>query len=343
MGRGIASFLGNEVREGKLCGDFWDRFMKRRIVLRLVDAVATTLGATLLVFIALQVLPGNYVRTLTSQVASGIPEEQIQQMERDAGVDRPIIAQLPWWWARMFRGDFGTSLYHLRPTLSLWARAAPVTLQLAIMALVAAVLAGVSAGLISAVYKDKPVDYLVRAAARLGTSAPDFWVGTLILLYSSLVLGYAPPKEFAEFTESPLRNLQHMAIPAAVLGYRLAAPVTLMARDTMLDVLGQNYMRTAYAKGLSRNAAITRHALKNVMLRVVPFVGGQVGLLMGGVVVVETLFHLPGIGLLTYDSLYLRDYPQVQTQVLFFVIIVVLSNLMVAVLHGLLDPRIRRS
>ena len=210
------------------------------------------------------------------------------------------------------------------------------------MALVVAVLAGVSAGLLSAVHKDKPLDYLVRGAARVGTSAPDFWVGTLILLYSSLVLGYTPPKEFAGFTENPLRNLQLMAIPAAVLGYRLAAPITLMARDTMLDVLHQNYMRTAYAKGLSPNTAITRHALKNAMLCLVPFVGAQVGLLMGGVVVVETLFGLPGIGRLTYDSLYLQDYPQVQTQVLFFVIIVVLTNLTFAVLHGLLDPRIRR-
>lgn len=314
--------------------------MQRYVLRRLLLAVPTIFGVIVFVFVALRVLPGSVVDAL-AQNGSILTEEQRTELERQWGLDRPLYVQFGLWWAGIFRGDFGTSLFHQRPTLSLWAHSVPVTLQLALMGVMIALLMGVPIGVLSAVKQDKPVDYLARLVAILGVSAPDFWIGTLIIVYSAIWFGYMPPADFAGFFDNPATNLQQMAVPAVILGYRLSAVIMRMTRATMLEVLRQDYMRTAYSKGLSRNAAIYRHALRNAMIPVVTIVGAQLSRLLGGVVILETLFSLPGMGRLTFDSIYLRDYTQVQTQVFFIAVVFVLMNLVVDLSYGLLDPRIR--
>lgn len=315
--------------------------MQRYVMRRLLLAAPTIVGVIVFVFIALRVLPGNVVVAISGE--GFLTEQQIADLEQQFGLDRPLIVQFGLWWAGIFRGDFGDSLFHHQPTLSLWARSVPVTLQLALMGIGLALLIGVPIGVLSAVQQDKPLDYLGRIVAILGVSAPDFWIGTLIIVYSAIWFGYMPPADYAAFFDNPSRNLQQVAFPAVILGYRLSAVIMRMTRATMLEVLRQDYMRTAYAKGLTPNTAIYRHALKNAMIPVVTIVGTQLSRLLGGVVILETLFSLPGMGRLTFDSIYLRDYTQVQTQVFFIAVVFVVMNLLVDLSYGLLDPRIRYS
>jgi peptide/nickel transport system permease protein len=302
--------------------------------------VPTIFGVIVFVFIALRVLPGNVIQALTAE-GGFLSEEQIATLEKELGLDKPLVVQFGLWWAGVFKGDFGHSLFHKKPTLTLWVKSVPVTLQLAIMGLLLALLIGVPIGTLSAVYQDKPIDYIARFISILGVSAPDFWLGTMIIVYSAIWFGYMPPADFSPFFDNPSRNLQQMMFPAVILGYRLSAVIMRMTRSTMLEVLRQDYMRTAYSKGLTRNTAIYRHALKNALIPVVTIVGTQMSRLLGGVVILETLFSLPGMGRLTFDSIYLRDYTQVQTQVFFIAVVFVVMNLVVDLSYGFLDPRIR--
>jgi len=316
--------------------------MQRYIARRLLLAVPTVFGVIVFVFIALRVLPGNVLQALTAE-GGFLSEEQLKTLEKEMGLDKPLIVQFGLWWAGVFQGDFGESLFHKRPTLNLWARSVPISIQLGFMGLILALLIGIPIGVLSAVKQDTPLDYAGRLIAILGVSAPDFWIGTLVIVYSAIWFGYMPPADFANFFDNPGKNLQQMMIPAFILGYRLSAVIMRMTRATMLEVLRQDYMRTAYSKGLARNTAIYRHALKNAMIPVVTIVGTQISRLMGGVVILETLFSLPGMGRLTFDSIYLRDYTQVQTQVFFIALTFVVMNLIVDLSYGLLDPRIRYS
>ena len=316
--------------------------MQRYIARRLFLAVPTVFGVIVFVFIALRVLPGNVLQALTAE-GGFLSEEQLKTLEKEMGLDKPLIVQFGLWWAGVFQGDFGESLFHKRPTLNLWARSVPISIQLGFMGLILALLIGIPIGVLSAVKQDTPLDYAGRLIAILGVSAPDFWIGTLVIVYSAIWFGYMPPADFANFFDNPGKNLQQMMIPAFILGYRLSAVIMRMTRATMLEVLRQDYMRTAYSKGLARNTAIYRHALKNAMIPVVTIVGTQISRLMGGVVILETLFSLPGMGRLTFDSIYLRDYTQVQTQVFFIALTFVVMNLIVDLSYGLLDPRIRYS
>ena len=315
--------------------------MQRYVVRRLLLAAPTIVGVIIFVFIALRVLPGNVIEAISGE--GFLTEEQKADLEKQFGLDKPLVVQFGLWWSGVFRGDFGDSLYNHQPTLSLWAGSVPVTLQLAIMGILLALIIGVPIGVLSAVKQDTPVDYLGRIIAILGVSAPDFWIGTLIIVYSAIWFGYMPPADFSPFFDNPGKNLQQMMFPAAILGYRLSAVIMRMTRATMLEVLRQDYMRTAHAKGLAPNTVIYRHALKNAMIPIVTIVGTQLSRLLGGVVILETLFSLPGMGRLTFDSIYLRDYTQVQTQVFFIALVFVFMNLLVDLSYGLLDPRIRYS
>ncbi len=315
--------------------------MQRYVVRRLLLAAPTIVGVIIFVFIALRVLPGNVIEAISGE--GFLTEEQKADLEKQFGLDKPLVVQFGLWWSGVFRGDFGDSLYNQQPTLSLWARSVPVTLELAIMGILLALIIGVPIGVLSAVKQDTPVDYLGRIIAILGVSAPDFWIGTLIIVYSAIWFGYMPPADFSPFFDNPGKNLQQMMFPAAILGYRLSAVIMRMTRATMLEVLRQDYMRTAHAKGLAPNTVIYRHALKNAMIPIVTIVGTQLSRLLGGVVILETLFSLPGMGRLTFDSIYLRDYTQVQTQVFFIALVFVFMNLLVDLSYGLLDPRIRYS
>lgn len=299
-------------------------------------------GVITLVFIALRILPGNVIAALTSE-GGFLNKEQVARLEAELGLDDPLIVQFGKWWGGIFRGDFGDSLFHKRPTIELFAKSMPITLQLALMGVVLAALIGIPIGVLSAIFQDKPIDYIGRMFSIIGVAAPSFWLGTLIIVYSAIWFGYMPPADWHGLFDNPSKNLEQMMFPAIILGFNLGAVIMRMTRSTMLEVLRQDYMRTAYAKGLSRRTAITRHALKNALIPVITIMGTQIGFLFGGEVILETLFSLPGVGRLTFDSIYLRDYTQVQTCVFFIGFWFVGMNLLVDLTYGVLDPRIRYS
>lgn len=316
--------------------------MQRYIIRRLLLAIPTIFGVVLFVFFALRVLPGDVIQALTSE-GGFLSEEQLQTLKKEMGLDKPLYVQFGMWWSGVARGDFGQSLYHKRPTLQLFTHALPITAELGLLGLALALAIGVPIGVLSAVKQDTLTDYIARFIAIFGVSAPDFWIGTMIIVYSAIWFHWMAPADWSPFFKDPLRNLSQVFIPATILGYRLSAVIMRMTRATMLEVLRQDYMRTAYSKGLTKNTAIYRHGLKNALIPVVTIIGSQLSRLMGGVLILETLFSLPGVGRLTYDAIYLRDYTQVQTQVFFLAVVFVLMNLIVDLSYGLLDPRIRYS
>jgi peptide/nickel transport system permease protein len=214
-------------------------------------------------------------------------------------------------------------------------------LELGLVAMVISVAIAVPAGIVSAVRQNRPIDYIARVGAILGTSVPDFWIATALVVYLSLNFGYLPPIGYVAFWEDPLKNLSQFYLPALILGYRLSATTTRMIRSTMLEVLRQDYIRTAWSKGLQERAVISRHAMKNALIPVVTIWGSQAAFIFGGTVILESIFTLPGVGQMSLTAIQQRDYTQIQFNVLMLASIVVLSNLLVDLTYGWLDPRIR--
>ena len=213
--------------------------------------------------------------------------------------------------------------------------------ELALLALVVSILISVPLGIISAIRRDTPLDYLSRIIAISGLSLPDFWLGTLVVVFSAITFHWLPPIGYIPFFKDPGGNLQQFLIPALILGVRLTAVSSRMTRSTMLEVLREDYIRTAWAKGLQERVVIARHALKNAMIPVITIMGNQLRFLLGGTVIIESIFALPGVGRLTLDSIIKLDYPQVQANVMFAAVIVILLNLLVDLTYSWFDPRIR--
>ena len=217
----------------------------------------------------------------------------------------------------------------------------PVTIELALLAMILGLVIAIPLGVLSATRQDKPSDYVGRLVAISGLSLPDFWLGTLVITFAAIWFGWIPPLGYASVWESPWTNLQQFLLPAAVLGFRLSAATMRMTRSTLLEVLREDYVRTAWAKGLGERVIIYKHALKNALIPVVTIVGGQLGTLLAGTVIVETIFALPGMGRLTVEAILYRDYPIVQTNVMLVAGTLVTLNLLVDLTYAWLDPRIR--
>jgi peptide/nickel transport system permease protein len=308
---------------------------------RLLATTLTLLGVSVLVFGMVRLVPGTVVDQLLGQAALASPEV-VASFRAYFGLDRPAHVQYAQWLAGVARGDLGVSWLSGRPVAALFVERLPVSAELAVLAVAWSLLLGVPLGTGAAVWRGGVRDSMIRVGATLGLSLPAFWQGTVLILLVSVYLGWMPSLAWAPLTERPLENLATMALPALTLGTATAAMITRMSRSSMLDVLGRDYVRTARAKGVSEHRVTFHHALRNALIPVVTVAGVQLGYIVGGIVVVEDVFTLPGVGRLLLDAIFQRDYPVVQGVILILGAIFMLLNLAVDLLYAALDPRLRR-
>ena len=316
--------------------------MTRYLVVRLYSMALTLLGLTVLVFLMLRLIPGTVVEQMIGADAIASPA-MVAELKRFFGLDQPWYLQYGRWLGRLVQGDFGTSWRTGKPVVALILERLPVTLELTMFAMAFALALGGAAGIVSAVRRDQAVDNVTRVGTLLGLSVPVFWQGTMLILFFSLYLRWMPPVMWVDFWIGPRRNLTIMLLPALCLGTASAANIARTTRACMLDVLNSEYIRTAAAKGLASRVVVLKHALRNALIPVVTVVGLQIGILLGGTVVVEEVFTLPGIGRLVLWSIYQRDYPLTQSTILFIAVLFMTINLAVDLLYSYLDPRIRYS
>ena len=314
--------------------------MGRYFVVRAYSMALTLLGLTVLIFLMLRLIPGTVVEQMIGADAVVSPE-MVAQLRHFFGLDQPWWVQYSRWLGGLVQGDLGTSWRTGKPVIRLILERLPVTVELTLLAVGWALALGIAAGIVSAVRRDRAVDNVVRVGALLGLSVPVFWQGTMLILFFSIYLRWMPPVVWVDFLADPRRNLTIMLLPVLCLGTASAANIARTTRACMLDVLRSEYIRTAAAKGLAGRAVVLKHALKNALIPIVTVAGLQMGILLGGTVVVEEVFTLPGVGRLVLWSIYQRDYPLTQSTILFVAILFMAINLAVDVLYGYLDPRIR--
>jgi peptide/nickel transport system permease protein len=308
---------------------------------RLLATALTLLGVSVLVFGMVRLVPGTIVEQLLGQAAMGSPEV-LASFRRFFGLDRPAHLQYIDWLGGALRGDLGASWLSGKPVLALFLERLPVSAELALLAVGWSLLLGVPLGTASAMWRGGARDGAIRVGATLGLSLPAFWQGTVLILLFSVYLGWMPSLQWVSLARNPAANLLTMALPALTLGTATAAMITRMARSSMLDVLGREYIRTARAKGVSERRVTFHHALRNALIPVVTVAGVQLGYIVGGIVVVEDVFTLPGVGRLLLDAIFQRDYPVVQGVILLLGTIFMTLNLCVDLLYAVLDPRLRR-
>ena len=287
-------------------------------------------------------LPGDVIDLMASELEDGTIDPEYRAKVADKySLNTAIPQQYAEWILGIIRGDFGQSFLTDRPVFEDVRRKLPVSLQLGVMAMLFSVTMAIPVGVTSAVWQDKWVDYLTRSLAILLLAVPSFWLGLIAIVYGFQFFGWVPPIQYRNIWDEPLTNLQILWVPAIILGGALAGSVMRLTRSTMLEVLRQDYVRTARAKGLQERHVVVRHALRNEALPVVTVIGLQVGLLVGGTVVLERIFSIPGMGNFLLTSLEQRDYPAVQAVVLLSAVVVVFSNLIVDLSYAIIDPRIR--
>ena len=300
----------------------------------------TLFGMSLVIFALLRLAPGNIVDILFDS-AGYVSEADKALIEKDLGIDKPLWAQYVNWLRAVVTGDLGKSYRYDQPAWQLIKPMIPVTVELAFLSMVIAVLLGVPTGVISAVRQDTGLDYVLRVFSIAGLSMPSFWLGMVIILSLVGWLGWIPPMVYVSPAQNFKIHLVQFLLPALAVGYRSSALIMRITRSAMLEVLREDYVRTAWAKGQSGRAVVWRHAFKNAVLPVVTVIGIEFAFLIGGLVVTETVFNLPGVARFLVEAILWRDYPIVQNLVMFIAIIVVLSNLTVDMLYGVLDPRVR--
>jgi peptide/nickel transport system permease protein len=312
--------------------------MGRYVAQRLVSVMPVLFGISVAVFLMVRLIPGDVVQLLLGTEAS---VQQIETLRRVLGLDRPLPIQFADWFGQIVRGDFGTSLRTGRPVLpDIFARLG-VTLQLTVASMLVALLVAVPLGVASAANRGRAVDAVSRVLALIGLSVPGFWLATIMILFFSVQLRWLPPIGFISPLDNPALGLQTLLLPSIALGTALAAFVTRMIRSSLLEVLNQDYIRTARAKGLHERSVLYGHALKNAFIPVLTVIGIQVGHLLGGAVIIEEIFSFPGMGRFLLNGIYQRDYPVVQGTVLFVALVFSLINVLVDVLYAWFDPRIR--
>jgi peptide/nickel transport system permease protein len=314
--------------------------MYKYVVRRLLLAIPVLLLSSLIVFGLMRVLPGDALTALMAE-SGNVGERELAKLRKDLGLDRPYYEQYLIWLGQMIRLDPGYSIFTNEPIAVALKKAVPVTLELAALAMILGLAIAVPIGVLSATRQDKPADYVGRVVAVSGLSLPDFWLGTLVITFAAIWFRWIPPIGYTSLWEDPGKNLQQFLLPAAVLGFRLASATMRMTRSTVLEVLREDYVRTAWAKGLAGRIVVYKHALKNALIPVVTIVGGQLGTLLAGTFIVEVIFALPGMGRLTVEAILFRDYPVVQTNVMLVAATLVTLNLAVDLTYAWLDPRIR--
>ncbi len=295
---------------------------------------------SLLIFSLVRILPGDAILMQLDQAAAPTPE-QLARAREELGLDRPLLQQYGVWMSGVLRGDLGRSLTSRRPVTQELVKRISLTCHLAVLSMGIALLIALPVGILAAVRQDTATDYVGRFIAVLGLSLPDFWLATVAITFLAIWFAWIPPIGFAPIWEDAGRNLSQLLIPASIIGARLAAVSMRMTRSSLLEVLRQDYIRTARAKGRRERGVILVHALKNALVPVVTVLGQQFSVLLGGTVIVEVIFLQPGVGSLMLDAVQLRDYTMIQGAVLFFAAVIVAVNLLIDLSYAWLDPRIR--
>jgi peptide/nickel transport system permease protein len=306
---------------------------------RVLLAIPTLIGVTIGIFLMVRLLPGDIIDILFGGDLTA-SEEVKDRAREQLGLNGSYPEQYWRWISGVVQGDFGFSLRNTEPVSTVILDALPITLELMILALLIAVLVGVPLGVLSAVKRDSAHDYAARVGGLVGVSIPSFWLATLLLLFTSRALGWVPPLNYISPFDDPIGNLSQFILPALSISVFTMAIVMRMVRATMLEVLGQDYVRTARAKGVNRRTVISRHALRNALIPVITIVGFEIGVLIGGAAIVEIIFGLPGIGYVLLQAIFGRDYPVIQAATLLIAFIFIFANLLVDVLYGVVDPRI---
>jgi peptide/nickel transport system permease protein len=316
--------------------------MYKYVIRRLLLSVPVLLLSSLIVFGLMRVMPGDALTALMGE-SGNVSAKDLQKLKKDLGLDLPYYEQYGIWLWQMVSFNPGYSIFTNEPIAVALKKSIPVTLELAALAIILGLVIAIPVGVLSATRQDSTSDYVGRVVAVSGLSIPDFWLGTLVITFAAIWFNWIPPIGYVSLWDSPWRNLQQFLLPAAILGFRLSAATMRMTRSTVLEVLREDYVRTAWAKGLAGRIVVYKHALKNALIPVVTIIGGQLGVLLAGTVVVETIFALPGMGRLTVEAILYRDYPIVQTNVMLVAATLVTLNLVVDLMYAWLDPRIRYS
>jgi peptide/nickel transport system permease protein len=312
--------------------------VRKYVLRRLLVASASFVIASVGVFSLPRLIPGDAVQLMLEERAYG---KDLDDLRAKLGLDRPIHVQYVDWLGRVVRGQLGESLWTKRPVIEELARRLPVSLELGLMALCFSISIALPVGIIAAVRQDSLADYVTRGLAILGLSVPGFWIATLVVLLPAIWWGWSPPIQFTEFSVDPWAHVSQFVLPAAILGLASAAAIMRLTRAMLLDVLRQDYVRTAWAKGVGERGVVLKHSLKNALIPVVTVLGIQVAQILGGTVIFETIFGLPGMGRFLFDAINQRDYPVIQGINLLIVSVVVVMNLTVDAFYAFLDPRIR--
>jgi peptide/nickel transport system permease protein len=312
--------------------------VRRYVIRRILLLFPTVILLSFLVFSIIRVLPGDVVQLMVSEGGYADDEAELRNM---LGLDKPLFSQYLSYMKGALTGDLGISLWSGQPVLSEISRRLPISFELALMALLWTFILGVPIGVISALKQDTGTDYTLRSLAIGGLSIPGFWIATLILVFGSIWFKWVPPMNYISFEENPIQNLSQLIVPSFVLSLALSAAIMRMTRTMMLEVMREDYIRTARAKGLTHWTVVIRHALKNAMIPVVSIMGIQLAFLVGGTIIMETIFVLPGMGKYLLDAIAWRDYPVIQGINLFICTLIITINLCVDLLYGFLDPRIR--
>ncbi len=315
----------------------------RRILLSFLTVIMTSFA----VFLLIRAIPGTVVDAMIAQYM-GMSEENMDiesariEIETSLGLHRPLLQQyFIWIWNIIIEGDLGKSLWRDTLVSDEIAMRWPVTLQLGFMSMIISIIISLPIGIYSAVRQDSFVDNLFRSFAILCVVVPSFWLGTIVIVFPSIWWGYSPPLVYSTFTDDPLNNLKMFLFPSLVLGMSLAGGTMRLTRTMMLEVLKQDYVRTAFSKGLKEKIVIMRHAFRNSLIPVVTSIGPELFLMIGGSVIIEQIFSLPGIGRLTLQAIQTRDYPVISGVLLIFSVALIFINLMIDLSYAYLDPRIR--
>jgi peptide/nickel transport system permease protein len=316
--------------------------MQAYIIRRLLALIPTLFFASVIVFVTVRMIPGDVIDLMLSQNDIAAAKMGREQLEKALGFDTPMWLQYgKWVGGILLHGDFGKTLWQSTPVSEQLFARLPVTFELGLMALIVGLLVAIPIGVYSARRQDTPGDYVARSFSILMLAVPSFWLGTMVMVFPSIWWGWSPELKFVPFSVNPRQNLSQMIIPAIILGCSLSALTMRLTRTMMLEVLRQDYIRTAWAKGLGEKLVVRRHALRNALIPVVTLIGLQAPLLIGGAVIMEQIFVIPGMGLLLLDAVSQRDYPVITGVFLIVGVAVMLINLLVDLSYGLLDPKVR--
>jgi peptide/nickel transport system permease protein len=313
------------------------RFVAHRILLM----IPTLLGVAVLVFFMLRIMPGDIVELKLKADGASVTQETLDMERKRLGLDKPLAAQFGDWMVGLATLDFGRSMWTGRPVAYEIAIRLELSLQVAIMATIIAILIAIPLGTISALYQNTWIDYVVRVLAIAGLAVPSFWLGMLMILALLLWFEWLPPITFTPFLQDPLQNISQLIWPALAVGYRYSAVATRMTRSTLLEVMREDYIRTARAKGVFERLVVARHAMRNALLPVVTVIGLEFAFLIGGLVVTEQVFNLNGIGKLFVEATSRGDYTMIQALVMLVAAFFIFINFAVDLLYAALDPRIK--